>query len=112
MLLYDVMRCIEQEVSGRILKVQFAKRLKKPRPASAVSPAQGETRHQLYVSNLAWKVRSNHLRDFFSSESNPVSAKVVFDSPTGKSAGYGFVSFTTKEEAESAISTFDGKVAI
>ncbi|CAL5355754.1 unnamed protein product [Camellia sinensis] len=98
------------ELLGRILKVEFAKRFKKPsRPPPLVAPPAGETRHKLYVSNLAWKVRSNHLREFFAANFNPVSARVVFDSPSGKSGGYGFVSFATKEEADAAISALDEK---
>ncbi|CAA0825468.1 RNA-binding (RRM/RBD/RNP motifs) family protein [Striga hermonthica] len=98
------------ELVGRIIRVQFSKKFKKPIRKDPVSLPRGETRYKLYVSNLAWKVRSNNLRDLFtSSELNPVSARVVFDSPSGSSAGYGFVSFATKEEAESAISLLDGK---
>ena len=97
-----------QDVDGRVITVQFAKRFRKPPPVVHSRPSEGDAR--LYVSNLAWKVRSNNLRELFSSESNPVSARVIFDSPSGKSAGYGFVSFATKEEAEVAISTFEGKV--
>ncbi|KAH6778782.1 RNA-binding family protein [Perilla frutescens var. hirtella] len=97
------------EVVGRIIRVQFAKKFKKPIRAAPVVPPRGDTRHKLYVSNLAWKVRSNNLREFFSPNFNLVSARVVFDNPSGRSAGYGFVSFATKEEAESAISELDGK---
>ncbi|KAK6119497.1 hypothetical protein DH2020_002021 [Rehmannia glutinosa] len=97
------------ELVGRIIRVQFAKRFKKPIRTVTVNPPPGETRYKLYVSNLAWKVRSNNLREFFSSNFNPVSVRVVFDNPSGRSAGYGFVSFATKEEAESAISELDGK---
>ncbi|CAM8877835.1 hypothetical protein QQ045_019336 [Rhodiola kirilowii] len=98
------------EVSGRIIRVQFAKSFKKPpppRPAGA--PLPGETRHKIYVSNLAWKVRSNHLRELFSEKVNPVSTKVVFENSSSRSAGYGFVSFATREDAETALSTFNGK---
>ncbi|GFQ02670.1 29 kDa ribonucleoprotein a chloroplastic [Phtheirospermum japonicum] len=98
------------ELVGRIIRVELSRRFKKPiRRDPAVGPPPGETRYKLYVSNLAWKVRSNILRDFFTSNFNPVSVRVVFDSPSGRSAGYGFVSFATKEEAESAISVLDGK---
>ncbi|KAI3469154.1 hypothetical protein Pfo_025817 [Paulownia fortunei] len=97
------------ELVGRIIRVQFARRFKKPIRTVPVSPPPGETRYKLYVSNLAWKVRSNNLREFFSSNFSPVSVRVVFDNPSGKSAGYGFVSFATKEEAESAISVLDGE---
>lgn len=96
------------EISGRIIRVEFAKRFKKPSPSPPAESPPRETRHKLYISNLAWKVRSNNLRDFFSAF-NPVSARVVFDGPSGKSAGYGFVSFATKEEADNALSALDGK---
>ncbi|XP_059642177.1 29 kDa ribonucleoprotein A, chloroplastic [Cornus florida] len=97
------------ELLGRIIRVEFAKKFKKPSRPPPVGPPPGETRHKLYVSNLAWKVRSSHLKEFFGADFNPISARVVFDSPSGRSAGYGFVSFATKEEAETAISALDGK---
>uniref|UniRef100_A0A8R7PJP0 RRM domain-containing protein n=1 Tax=Triticum urartu TaxID=4572 RepID=A0A8R7PJP0_TRIUA len=61
---------------------------------------------KLYVSNLAWKARSADLKEFFS-QFNPVSANIVFEDR--KSAGYGFVSFGTKEEAEAALTELNGK---
>ncbi|XP_016177280.2 31 kDa ribonucleoprotein, chloroplastic [Arachis ipaensis] len=95
------------QISGRTIKVELAKRFKKPRPPG---PPAGETRHKIYASNLAWKVRSGHLREFVTENfREPVSARVVFDSSSGRCAGYGFVSFVTKEEAEDAISSLDGK---
>lgn len=97
------------ELSGRIIRVEFAKRFKKMKRPPAPGPPPGETRHKLYVSNLAWKARSSHLKEFFGANYNPVSARVVFDNPSGRSAGYGFVSFATKDEAESALSSLDGK---
>ncbi|OVA02930.1 RNA recognition motif domain [Macleaya cordata] len=98
------------EVSGRTIRIEYANRLKKPSPPPPPAGARSiETRHLLYVSNLAWKARSSHLRELFSTCSSPVSARVVFDSPSGRSAGYGFVSFATKEEAEAAMSALDGK---
>ncbi|PON48020.1 Splicing factor-like protein [Parasponia andersonii] len=98
-----------QEVSGRVIKVEFAKRFRKPSPPRPPGPRPGETHYKIYVSNLEWKARSTHLREFFSENFNPVSARVVFDGPKGRSAGYGFVSFATKEEAEAAIASLDGK---
>ena len=100
-----------QELQGRTIRVEFAKSMKKPPPPPPPESATvEETQHKLYVSNLAWKVRSSHLREFFAANYNPVSTRVVFDSPSGRSAGYGFISFSTKEEVDAAISTLDGKV--
>ncbi|KAL2348938.1 hypothetical protein Fmac_002938 [Flemingia macrophylla] len=99
------------ELSGRTIKVELAKRFKKPPPPlPPPGPRTGETHHIVYASNLAWKARSTHLRQVFTENfKTPVSARVVFDSLSGRSAGYGFVSFLTKEDAEAAISTVDGK---
>ncbi|KAK7252487.1 hypothetical protein RIF29_36460 [Crotalaria pallida] len=99
-----------QEISGRIIQVEFAKRFKKPSPPRPPGPPPGETRNVIYVSNLAWKARSSHFRDFVTENfKTPVSARVVFDSASGRSAGYGFASFLTKEDADAAISALDGK---
>ncbi|KAG2309092.1 hypothetical protein Bca4012_081990 [Brassica carinata] len=101
------------QVSGRIIRVDFARKFKKPPkplPPSSSASSAGETRHKLYVSNLAWKARSTHLREFFTAaDFNLVSARVVFADPGGRASGYGFVSFHTREEAEDAISKLDGK---
>lgn len=99
-----------QEVSGRILRVQFAKTFQKPSPCPVGVPLPGETLHKIYVLILAWKARSNHLRDLFTAKVNQVSIMVVFENSSSRSAGYGFVSFGTREEAEIALSTFDGQV--
>ncbi|WOG90096.1 hypothetical protein DCAR_0209337 [Daucus carota subsp. sativus] len=99
-----------QELSGRLITVEFAKRLKKPSPPPPDSAPPGKERYKLYVSNLAWKVRANDLREFFAANYKPVSTRVVFNkNPSGNSAGYGFVSFATREEAETAISDLNGK---
>jgi RNA recognition motif-containing protein len=101
--------CVVQEISGRIVRVEFAKGFKKHPPA----PTPKEARYVIYASNLAWKARSTHLRDIFTENfKTPVSARVVFQTPGGKSAGYGFVSYHTEEEAEAAISALQGKVVI
>ncbi|KAJ6851599.1 31 kDa ribonucleoprotein, chloroplastic-like [Iris pallida] len=97
------------ELMGRVISVEFAKSFRKPSPPPAPGASVVDGRHKIYVSNLAWKVRSINLRNFFSAKFKPVSTRVVFDSPTGKSAGYGFVGFSTKEEAEAAVSELNGK---
>ena len=97
-----------QDLLGRIIKVEYAKKFKKPTPRSPSSLRLNETRHKLFVSNLAWKVRATHLKQFFA-DFHPVTTRVVF-SPKGSPAGYGFVSFASKEEAESALSALNEKV--
>ncbi|RWV97047.1 hypothetical protein GW17_00040193 [Ensete ventricosum] len=91
------------------VEVEFAKSFKKPPPSPPPRAVASEPRPKIYVSNLAWKARSVNLKEFFE-KFKPLSTRVVFDNPTGRSAGYGFVAFATKEEAEAAIAELDGKV--
>jgi len=90
---------------GRAIKVEFSKSFRKPAPLPP--PGTIIERHKLYVSNLPWKARAPNVKEFFA-KFNPLSANVIFDN--GKAAGYGFVSFGTKEEAEAALTELDGKV--
>jgi len=90
---------------GRSIKVEFSKSFRKPAPPPP--PGTIIERHKLYVSNLPWKARAPDVKEFFSNF-NPLSANIIFDN--GKAAGYGFVSFGTKQEAEAALSELDGKV--
>lgn len=111
-LIFLTYNCVVQEVSGRIIRVEFAKSFKKPTPPLR-NPPPGEECHVIYASNLAWKARSTHLRDIFTENfKEPLSARVVFESPAGRSTGYGFVSYPTVQEAGAAISTLYGKVII
>ncbi|CAL5188486.1 unnamed protein product [Lathyrus oleraceus] len=100
-----------REISGRIIRVEFVKMFKKPSPpVPPPSPAPREAAHVVYVSNLAWKARPTHLRDIFTENFKaPVSARVVFQTSAGGSAGYGFVSYHTEEEVQAAISALEGK---
>lgn len=70
-------------------------------------------KHSVFVGNLTWRVRSRHLRELFASTPGVQSVEVVFHTTSPRrSAGYGFVSFSSKEAAEAAISTFNGTVSI
>jgi RNA recognition motif-containing protein len=38
------------------------------------------------------------------------SARIIIDRDTGKSKGYGFITYTSSEEAAAAVTAMDGKV--
>ncbi len=64
---------------------------------------------KLYVGNLAFQTSSEDLRELFAQAGTVESASVVEDRDTGRSRGFGFVEMSTKEEAQAAISQFNGK---
>ncbi|KAL9274272.1 33 kDa ribonucleoprotein, chloroplastic-like protein [Drosera capensis] len=90
------------EVGGRSLRVNFAD---KPRPKEPFFP---ETDHRLFIGNLTWSVTSNMLREAFKGVGEVVGARVIYDGETGRSRGYGFVSFATKEAMDAALESLNG----
>ncbi|MFI4912776.1 MAG: RNA recognition motif domain-containing protein [Sedimentisphaeraceae bacterium JB056] len=64
---------------------------------------------KLYVGNLSYGIDSAKLSEVFSEFGTVESANVIMDRETGRSKGFGFVEFSTEEEAQSAISELDGQ---
>ncbi|XP_039145102.1 29 kDa ribonucleoprotein B, chloroplastic [Dioscorea cayenensis subsp. rotundata] len=91
-------------LDGRVIKVEFSRSLKKiPTENTPVE------KHTVFVGNLAWRVRSKDLRELFEPSYNVISAEVIFHSKPRRPAGYGFVAFASKEEAEAAVASFNAK---
>lgn len=63
----------------------------------------------VFVKYLPADVDDTRLRSLFSSFGTVVSAKVMVDVQNGSSLGYGFIRFSTAEEANFAISAMSGK---
>lgn len=64
---------------------------------------------KLYVGNLSFQTSSEELQELFGQVGSVESATVIEDRETGRSRGFGFVEMTNKEEAETAITQFNGK---
>ncbi|KAL4335670.1 hypothetical protein GQ457_07G021880 [Hibiscus cannabinus] len=98
------------EIGGREIKVNITE---KPIAQVDLSVLQAEdsrfvdSPHKVYVGNLAKSVTSDTLKSFFSEKGKVMSAKVSRVSGTSKSGGFGFVSFSSEEEVEAAISSFN-----
>jgi len=55
--------------------------------------------NRVFVGGISWKADEASLANFFSSYGNVVDCKIIMDKVTGKSKGYGFVTFETGESA-------------
>ena len=62
----------------------------------------------LFVGNLPYSAETADLESAFSEFEGVTETKVVKDFQTGRSRGFGFVSFDSKEKAEQAL-VMDGK---
>eukprot|EP00562_Extubocellulus_spinifer_P008714 CAMPEP_0178507308 /NCGR_PEP_ID=MMETSP0696-20121128/20149_1 /TAXON_ID=265572 /ORGANISM="Extubocellulus spinifer, Strain CCMP396" /LENGTH=742 /DNA_ID=CAMNT_0020136785 /DNA_START=144 /DNA_END=2372 /DNA_ORIENTATION=- len=64
----------------------------------------------LYVKNLDDAVTDDILRDEFSAMGTITSARVMKDMKDGRSRGFGFVCYSTPEEATRAVNEMNGKI--
>jgi RNA recognition motif-containing protein len=64
---------------------------------------------KLYVGNLSFGASEEDLKKLFSEAGEVQSVKIVLDSYSGRSRGFGFVEMTSKAEMEKAISLINGK---
>lgn len=64
---------------------------------------------KLYVGNLSYNTDDQSLQSMFESAGAVESARVIVDRATGRSKGFGFVEMASDDDAQKAISQFDGK---
>ncbi|KAJ5555377.1 hypothetical protein N7535_007812 [Penicillium sp. DV-2018c] len=58
---------------------------------------------KIYVGNLSWHTSDESLRQAFGEFGQIVDSIVMVDRETGRSRGFGFVTYSSAEEAEAAI---------
>ncbi len=64
--------------------------------------------NKLFIGGLAWATTDLTLRDAFAPHGQVREARVVLDKETGRSRGFGFVTFATEEEAAKAKDAMNG----
>ncbi|CAI9769432.1 unnamed protein product [Fraxinus pennsylvanica] len=103
------------EIGGRAIKVNITE---KPLQSMDLPLLQGDESQfvdspfKVYVGNLAKTVTTDTLKNFFSETGNVLSAKVTRVPGTSKSSGYGFVSFSSEEDVDAAISSLNNAVCL
>lgn len=112
-----------QELDGRQLRVNSG-----PPPSKDQSFSRGhrdggrsgyggggkgfDSTNKVYVGNLAWSVDNLALETLFQDQGNVMEARVVYDRDSGRSKGFGFVTYGSMEEVNKAIDSLDGLVSI
>jgi len=64
---------------------------------------------KLYVGNLPYSVTDAQLKELFAGYGDVTEAQVIMDRRSGRSKGFGFVTFAEEAAAEKAVSEMDGK---
>ncbi len=64
---------------------------------------------KLYVGGLPYSTQEDALKEFFAKAGTVTSAVIIMDRMSGRSKGFGFVEMSTDEEAQNAVSMFNGQ---
>ena len=64
--------------------------------------------NKLFVGNLSFNTTENDLQDAFAAHGTVLEANLMTDRVSGRPRGFGFVTMSTPQEAEAAISALNG----
>lgn len=64
--------------------------------------------NKLFVGNLSFDITENDLQDTFAAHGTVVEANLMMDRVSGRPRGFGFVTMSTPEEAQAAITALNG----
>jgi cold-inducible RNA-binding protein len=64
---------------------------------------------KLFVGGLSWGTTDDRLREAFTRFGEVVEAKIITDRETGRSRGFGFVTFADPTHGDAAMSALDGQ---
>ncbi|XVF11789.1 hypothetical protein REPUB_Repub08aG0058300 [Reevesia pubescens] len=65
---------------------------------------------KLFVGGISFQTDDQSLKEAFSKYGEVVEARVIVDRETGRSRGFGFITYTSTEDASSAVQALDGQV--
>lgn len=64
--------------------------------------------NKLFVGGLSWDTTEETLRKAFEEHGEVTEAKVMMDRDSGRSRGFGFVSFASSDAADAAVNALNG----
>ena len=62
----------------------------------------------VFVGNLSWNTDEDALRQAFEAYGEVEHVRIITDRETGRSRGFGFVTFVNQEDGENAINSLNG----
>jgi RNA recognition motif-containing protein len=62
---------------------------------------------KLFIGSLSWNTNDERLREAFAPHGEVVEATVITERDTGRSRGFGFVTFADDEAADKAMAALD-----
>ncbi|KVH90977.1 glycine-rich RNA-binding protein 4, mitochondrial-like isoform X2 [Cynara cardunculus var. scolymus] len=64
---------------------------------------------KLFIGGLSYQTDEHSLKEAFSGFGDVVEARVITDRESGRSRGFGFISYTSDDSAKEAMTSMDGQ---
>lgn len=74
-----------------------------------LQPVRCMSSSKLFVGGLSYATDETTLKNFFSPFGNVLEARIIADRESGRSKGFGFITYASTEEASAAMTNMDGK---
>ncbi|EEF47761.1 glycine-rich RNA-binding protein, putative [Ricinus communis] len=97
---------------GNLLRQTATKQISNELSASRPSMFQAirfMSSSKVFVGGISYQTDDTSLREAFGKYGEVIEARVIIDRETGRSRGFAFVTYTSSEEASSAIQALDGQ---
>ncbi|KAL6133726.1 hypothetical protein ACLB2K_065960 [Fragaria x ananassa] len=103
------------QVGGRTVRVNFPevprggeREILGPKIRNTGYKVYIDSPNKIYAGNLGWGLTSQGLKDAFEGQPGLLGAKVIYERGSGRSRGFGFVTFDTAANAEAAVTAMNG----
>uniref|UniRef100_A0A1A8MP56 Poly(A) binding protein, cytoplasmic 4 (Inducible form) n=1 Tax=Nothobranchius pienaari TaxID=704102 RepID=A0A1A8MP56_9TELE len=106
----NILSCVNAMLDGRrgeVFMASFVGRFKSRKEREAELGAKAKEFTNVYIKNFGDDMDDERLKELFEKHGKTLSVKVMTDS-TGKSRGFGFVSFEKHEDANKAVEEMNG----
>ncbi|KAL7614420.1 hypothetical protein Lser_V15G08317 [Lactuca serriola] len=89
--------------------IRFARQVITSSYSHSRSFSSPPSNNKLFVAGLSWSVDEKSLKEAFSSFGDVSEVRIMYDKDSGRSRGFGFLNFSSEDEASSAKDAMDGK---
>ena len=76
--------------------------------SAGLSDSKHHMSNKLFVGNLSFDTTENDLQDAFAAHGTITETNLMMDRTTGRPRGFGFITMSSAEEAQKAISALNG----
>jgi len=91
----------KSSVAPFLLRTAFPTAMRTPLVVQRAFATEGD--NKVFVGGLAWATDNESLKHAFSAFGEVVDARIIVDRETGRSRGFGFITYKNQTEADAAV---------